>query len=70
MNEPFIIAAAAVTAADLSAARLGPRFGRLDLSSRLALLAVEKLSVNFEAFPRGRVGICLADPGGVVVHGC
>jgi 3-oxoacyl-(acyl-carrier-protein) synthase len=64
MNEPFIIAAAAVTDADLGAARLGPRFGRLDLASRLALLAVEKLGVNFEVFPRGRVGICLSARAG------
>lgn len=64
MNEIVITAASRVTAADLKTAQLGPRFGRLDLASQLALLAVEKLGVNFELLPRERVAICLAAQAG------
>jgi len=49
-----------VTDADLKSARLGTRFGRLDLQSRLALLAVELLRIDFEKFSRERIAICLA----------
>jgi 3-oxoacyl-(acyl-carrier-protein) synthase len=51
-----------VTGEDLSSARLGTRFGRLDLLSQLALLAVERLQVNFDEISRGRTAICLAAP--------
>jgi hypothetical protein len=64
MNDPVITAASFVTAADLSGARLGNRFGRMDLPSQLSLLAVENLSVNYDAFARDRIGICLAVRGG------
>ena len=64
MNKIFIAAAAVVSSADLPAARLGPRFGRLDLQSRLALLAVASLKINFGGFARDRTGICLAASAG------
>src|SRR5678809_79199 len=60
----FIAAASHVTAADLPGARLGNRFGRMDLPSQLSLLAVESLSVNFDAFARDRIGIALSMRGG------
>jgi hypothetical protein len=53
-----------VTEADLASARLGSRFGRLDLASRLALLAVEAFAGQFDKFPRERIGICLAARAG------
>ncbi len=53
-----------MTEADLADARLGQRFGRLDLSSRLALLAVAALKINFDEFARDRIGICLAASAG------
>jgi 3-oxoacyl-(acyl-carrier-protein) synthase len=59
-----IAAASIVSEADLSAARLGQRFGRLDLQSQLALLAVASLKINFDEFPRDRIGICLAASAG------
>jgi len=43
MNKISITAAGMVTAADLASARPSQRFGRLDLASQLALLAVESL---------------------------
>ena len=64
MDNLVVTAANQVTNADLHAARLGPRFGRLDLTSRLALLAVESLSQHFDAMPRDRIGICLAARAG------
>jgi 3-oxoacyl-(acyl-carrier-protein) synthase len=64
MDKIFINATSRVTEADLPSARLGARFGRLDLSSQLALLAVELLGVDFEKFPRGRIAICLAAKNG------
>ncbi len=65
MNETISIAAASiVTEADLPSARLGKRFGRLDLQSQLALLAVASLKINFDAFALDRVGICLAASAG------
>lgn len=60
MNEIVIAAAASAVKANLESARLGSRFGRLDLSSKLALLSVEKLAVDFSKFPPSRIGICLA----------
>jgi|SRR5450756_1733874 len=64
MTEISIAAASTVTGADLPAARLGQRFGRLDLQSQLALLAVASLNVNFDGLPRDRTGICLAASAG------
>ena len=64
MNKISIIATSTVTKADLASARLGTRFGRLDLASQLALLAVESLGINFDTQPRDRIGICLAARAG------
>jgi len=64
MDKIFISAASHVTEADVRAARLGTRFGRLDLACQLALLAVESLGINFDAQPRDRIGICLAARAG------
>jgi 3-oxoacyl-(acyl-carrier-protein) synthase len=64
MDKIAITAARRVTGADLPNARLGPRFGRLDLMSQLALLAVEKLGSNFDLLPRERIAICLAARAG------
>jgi len=64
MSEISIIAASTVTAADLPAARLGQRFGRLDLQSQLALLAVASLNIDFNEHSRDRIGICLAASAG------
>jgi 3-oxoacyl-(acyl-carrier-protein) synthase len=64
MNNFAITATSKVAEADLKSARLGTRFGRLDLSSRLALLAVELLGVDFGKFSRDRVAICLAASAG------
>ncbi len=64
MDKIVITATSQVTEADLKSARLGTRFGRLDLSSQLALLAVESLGVDFEKFSRDRVAICLAAKNG------
>ena len=64
MNKIFIAAASVVTEADLKSARLGQRFGRLDLSSQLALLAVAELKINFAEFANGRVGIVFAASAG------
>jgi len=60
MDNLVVSAASQVTEADLSAARLGPRFSRLDLASKLTLLAVESLAPKFDTVPRDRIGICLA----------
>jgi 3-oxoacyl-(acyl-carrier-protein) synthase len=65
MNKKIVIAAASVvTEADLASARLGQRFGRLDLQSRLALLAVAALKIDFATLPADRIGICLAASAG------
>jgi len=64
MNKIVIVAKSHVTEADLPLARLGTRFGRLDPASRLALLAVESLGVDFEKFSRDRIAICLAAKAG------
>jgi len=60
MDKLFITAASVVTEANLRDARLGSRFGRMDLTSQLALLAVESLATGFEPIPRDRIAICLA----------
>lgn len=65
MNKKIAIAAASVvTEADLASARLGQRFGRLDLQSQLALLAVAALKIDFTALPPDRIGICLSASAG------
>jgi len=64
MDRIVITATSRVTEADVRTARLGPRFGRLDLASQLALLAVESLGINFDTQPRDRIGICLAARAG------
>ena len=64
MNDLVVTAASLVTEADLSSSRLGPRSSRLDLASRLALLAVESLAPKFDTVPRDRIAICLAARAG------
>jgi hypothetical protein len=64
MDKIVITATSRVAGDDRKSARLGTRFGRLDLSSQLALLAVESLGVDFEKFSRDRVAICLAAKNG------
>jgi len=64
MDKIIICATSQAGEADLKSARLGTRFGRLDLSSQLALLAVEWLGVDFETYPRDRIAICLAARAG------
>jgi len=70
MDRVFITAASQVTEVNLRAARLGTRFRRLDLASQLALLAVESLSIDFDALPRDRVGICLGVRTGSLAADC
>jgi 3-oxoacyl-(acyl-carrier-protein) synthase len=70
MDKTFIGATSQVTEADLKSARLGARFGRLDLASQLALLAVESLGVDFEKFPRDRIAICLVAKAGSLSTDC
>jgi hypothetical protein len=64
MDNPVVTAASLVTEADVPGAGLGKRFGRMDLPSQLAVLAVESLGINFDAQRRDRVGICLAARAG------
>ena len=64
MNNISVIATSAVTEADLKLARLGQRFGRLDLQSQLALLAVASLGIDFEKMNRESVAICLTASAG------
>ena len=64
MHNLVVTAASPVTEADLSSSRLGPRSSRLDLASRLALLAVESLASKFDTVPRDRIAICLAARAG------
>lgn len=59
MSNFIITATSQVTEADVKSARLGTRFGRMDLASQLALLAVETLGVDFGKFSPDRIGICL-----------
>lgn len=60
MSKFVITAASRATEAEVATARLGTRFGRMDLMSQLALLAVESLGINFETLSRERIAICLA----------
>lgn len=64
MSEAFVIAANSVTNTDVTAARLGTRFGRMDLSSQLSLLAVEPFMPHFDSFARNRIAIVLAARAG------
>jgi 3-oxoacyl-(acyl-carrier-protein) synthase len=64
MSEFNIISTHTATAADLATVRLGSRFGRMDLSSQLALLAVEPLATGFESIPRDRIAILLTARAG------
>lgn len=64
MDNLVVTAASRVTDSDLRLARLGARSARLDWLSRLALMAVESLGLNFDAMPRDRIGICLAARAG------
>ena len=66
MDDIFIIAAAQVTEADALSARIGVRFNRLDLTSRLAVLAVESLGLKFDTLPSHRIAICLAARAGSI----
>ena len=60
MDKLVITASNIVNADDVRAARLGTRFGRMDLMSQLALLAVEPFAPQFESIARERIAICLA----------
>jgi 3-oxoacyl-(acyl-carrier-protein) synthase len=60
VNSLTIVATNTATDADVPSARLGQRFGRMDLTSQLALLAVEPLVSNFESLARDRIAIGLA----------
>jgi len=60
MSNAFVIATNSVTSADVANARLGTRFGRMDLASQLSLLAVEPFAPHFDAFARDRIAIVLA----------
>lgn len=60
MSKLVILAANSATDADVPSARLGQRFGRMDLTSQLALLAVEPMSCHFESPARDRIAIVLA----------
>ena len=64
MDNFVVTAAGMVTEDDVREAKLGSRFGRLDLASQLALLAVESLGIDFESQRRDRIGICLAARAG------
>lgn len=64
MDNIVITAASMVTEADVRSARLGQRFGRLDLLSQLSVLAVESLGIDFDAQPREHIGICLSARAG------
>jgi hypothetical protein len=64
MANLVITASSMVTGDDVREARLGSRFGRMDLMSQLALLAVEPLAAHFDPLPRERIAICLAAKAG------
>jgi 3-oxoacyl-(acyl-carrier-protein) synthase len=64
MADIAVIATGAATEAHLAAARLGPRFGRLDLLSQLSLAAVDSIGIDLSKLPPDRVGICLAARAG------
>ena len=64
MADVVITAGSSATLADARDARLGTRFGRMDLASQLVLVAVERLNIPFGALRRDRVGLCLASRSG------
>lgn len=64
MNPISVVSASVVTEVDLASVRLGPRFGRLDLQSRLAVAAVAALPVDLSGLAADRTGICLAASAG------
>jgi 3-oxoacyl-(acyl-carrier-protein) synthase len=64
MNKITIAAASLVTDADLATAKMGSRFGRMDLLSQLALLSVECLEINFETLDRSRIAVCMSVSAG------
>jgi len=64
MSKIVVTASSRATADELANARVGSRFGRMDTCSQLALLAVEKLGLDFESLPRDRIAICLATEAG------
>jgi 3-oxoacyl-(acyl-carrier-protein) synthase len=64
MDKLAIIAASLVKGEDAQTARLGSRFGRMDLTSQLALLAVEPLAKHFDAVPRHRIAVGLTATAG------
>lgn len=60
MDNLVVTPTVTVNPKDVPEARLGTRFGRMDLMSQLALLAVEPLAGQFESIPRDRIAICLS----------
>jgi 3-oxoacyl-(acyl-carrier-protein) synthase len=64
MNRVVVSAASAVTDADLATAKMGTRFGRMDLLSQLSLLSVESLGVDFEILDRSRIAVCMSVTAG------
>ncbi|HEY3861696.1 MAG TPA: beta-ketoacyl synthase N-terminal-like domain-containing protein [Verrucomicrobiae bacterium] len=70
MDKIYITAASQASPGDARAAQFGARFGRLDLASQLALMAVESLGIDFDELPRERVGICLASRDGSLAADC
>src|SRR5215813_11080343 len=64
MNKLVVSAASAVTDADLPTAKMGTRFGRMDLLSQLSLLSVESLGVDFEILERSRIAVCMSVTAG------
>jgi 3-oxoacyl-(acyl-carrier-protein) synthase len=64
MDKLVVSAASTVTDADLPTAKMGSRFGRMDLLSQLALLSVESLGIDFEPYDRSRIGVCISVTAG------
>ena len=64
MDKVVVSAASAVTDADVATAKMGSRFGRMDLLSQLALLSVESLGVDFETMDCSRIAVCMAVSAG------
>lgn len=64
MNKISIAAAHTASQAEVAAARLGQRFGRMDLSSQLCLLAVEPFAPLFDNFSRDRIAVVIATRAG------
>src|SRR5215475_6671441 len=60
MDKVVVSTASAVTEAELATAKMGSRFGRMDLLSQLALLSVESLGIDFDTIDRGRIGVCIS----------